>query len=314
MQHMVNLNISVLWPTCWYLTTTPIISGLLPIYGSSANNQCDVLSICNRYSFQWGIRGCFCCVQVSDLWDPCWASAPHCWTSSCGWVQCYHRLDRSDRCYCHEHPHTRGDGCCFNSYRLCDFAERGRFVATANSGWATILVSGADMPDHSESEESRQYFDHASRTVPRTTPPSGRGPCRIILDHFLPRRPRLPRWTWSEPAPRNAGIKCGQHFHSTGPDFHPDSELANFPKKLVRPLCKVEMRYFFSCYITNSFLASGWIFLMLTLWGGYFTTYLAHLVPPISAKCFPQRGRGGYTPIPPKKNRYFWSKTHFLTF
>ena len=163
----------------------------------------------------------------------------------------------SDRCYCHEHPHTRGDGYCFNSYLLCDFAERGRFVATANSGWATILVSGADMPDHSESEESRQYFDHASRTVPRTTPPSGRGPCRIILDHFLPRRPRLPRWTWSEPAPRNAGIKCGQHFHSTGPDFHPDSELANFPKKLVRPLCKVEMRYFFSCYITNSFLASG---------------------------------------------------------
>ena len=220
----------------------------------------------------------------------------------------------SDRCYCHEHPHTRGDGCCFNSYQLCDFAERGRFVATANSGWATILVSGADMPDHSESEESRQYFDHASRTVPRTTPPSGRGPCRIILDHFLPRRPRLPRWTWSEPAPRNAGIKCGQHFHSTGPDFHPDSELANFPKKLVRPLCKVEMRYFFSCYITNSFLASGWMFLMLTLWGGYFTTYLAHLVSPISAKCFLQRGRGGYTPIPPKKTVIFGRKHIFLPF
>ena len=181
-------------------------------------------------------------------------------------------------------------------------------MATANSGWATILVSGADMPDHSESEESRQYFDHASRTVPRTTPPSGRGPCRIILDHFLPRRPRLPRWTWSEPAPRNAGIKCGQHFHSTGPDFHPDSELANFPKKLVRPLCKVEMRYFF-LMLYNKLFSGLWmnVSYAYALRGVFY--YLAHLVPPISAE-----GRGGYTPIPPKKNRYFWSKTHFLTF
>ena len=185
-------------------------------------------------------------------------------------------------------------------------------MATANSGWATILVSGADMPDHSESEESRQYFDHASRTVPRTTPPSGRGPCRIILDHFLPRRPRLPRWTWSEPAPRNAGIKCGQHFHSTGPDFHPDSELANFPKKLVRPLCKVEMRYFF-LMLYNKLFSGFWMNVSYAYaLREVFNNYLARLVPPISAKCFFRRGGEGVTTQFRKKTGTFGAQTFFL--